>query len=97
MQSAPSLSPSTTVVAAPDQISCEVADEVVLLSVGDGQYYGLNAVGASIWRLISVPRTIADLCDRLLEEYEEVSADSCTLEVMAFVASMLALGLIDIV
>jgi hypothetical protein len=97
MHNALSLSLSTTVVAAPQQISCEVADEVVLLSVDDGQYYGLNAVGASIWRLIGEPRTIAELRDRLLEEYDGVSAEACTLEVTAFVSSMLALGLIDVV
>jgi hypothetical protein len=87
---------STTVVASESQISCDVADEVVLLSVDDGQYYGLNAVGASIWRLIQKPRTLADVRNVLLDEYADVSSDTCTAEVLAFVTNMLALGLVQL-
>jgi hypothetical protein len=89
-----SLPMSTTVVASEQQISCDVADEVVLLSVENGQYYGLNAVGASIWRLIQAPRTLDQIRDKLLDEYEDVSEETCTAEVIAFVTSMLALDLV---
>lgn len=90
------LSLGATVRASEDQISCDVADEVVLLSMQNGQYYGLNEVGASIWRLIQRPRTLAEVRDNLLNEYADVSAETCTVEVMAFAANMLALGLIQL-
>ena len=89
-----SLPMSTTVVASDQQISCDVADEVVLLSVDNGQYYGLNVVGASIWRLIQQPRTLDEVRAALLREYDDVSDDTCTSEVVDFVTNMLALGLI---
>ena len=41
------LSLETTVVASPQQVSCDVANEAVLLSMRDGEYYGLNEVAAS--------------------------------------------------
>lgn len=85
---------STTVVASEQQISCDVADEVVLLSTENGQYYGLNAVGASIWRLIQMPRTLDEVRNGLLDEYEDVSDETCTTEVVAFVNDMLSLGLV---
>ena len=83
-------------MASDEQISCDVADEVVLLSVQNGQYYGLNPVGASIWRLIQQPRTLAEVRDGLLDEYAGVSTDTCSREVLAFATTMLTLGLIEL-
>lgn len=94
MNAPPRLSLSATVVPSEQQISCDVADEVVMLSVRDGQYYGLNPVGASIWRLIQTPKTLAEVRDVLLDEYTDVSPETCADEVLAFASSMLALGLI---
>lgn len=96
MSGAPALSLTATVLASEQQISCDVADEVVLLSVTDGQYYGLNPVAASIWRLIQQPRTLTDVRDGLLHEYADVSVETCTMEVLAFATNMLALGLIEL-
>lgn len=95
MGSANSITLATRVLAAEHQISCDVADEVVLLNVRDGQYYGLNMVGASIWRLIQEPRTVSELREQLLQEYGDVSPEACANEVTAFVAAMLDLGLVE--
>lgn len=96
MSGSPSLSLSATVLASEQQISCDVADEVVLLSVQNGQYFGLNPVAASIWRLIQMPRTLAEVRDGLLNEYADVSPETCSREVLAFATNMLALGLIEL-
>jgi Coenzyme PQQ synthesis protein D (PqqD) len=96
MTAATTLSLSTTIRASDDQISCDVADEVVLLSMQTGQYYGLNQVGAAIWRLIQHPRTLIEVRDDLLAEYEGVSAETCAAEVVAFAANMNALGLVQL-
>ena len=34
-------------------------DEVVLLNLRDGVYYGLDGVGARVWTLVQEPRTVA--------------------------------------
>jgi hypothetical protein len=43
----------------------------VILHLGSGTYYGLNAVGSTIWNLIQEqPRTIAEIHGKLLQQYE---------------------------
>jgi hypothetical protein len=96
MHATATLTLDTTVRASEDQISCDVADEVVLLSVQDGQYYGLNPVGAAIWRMIGRPCPLREVRDQLLTEFDGVSLETCTAEVIAFATSMRALGLIEI-
>jgi len=68
------LSEKTRVVVARDQVACDVAEEVVVLNLASGVYYGLNPVGARVWSLIQQPRTFAELRDQLLQEYEVESA-----------------------
>ena len=90
------LSLDTTVFASPQQVSCDVANEAVLLSMRDGEYYGLNEVAASIWRLIQEPRTVLEIRDALLEEYSGIDAEECERAVIGFLGQMIALNLIDI-
>lgn len=92
------LSLETVVRASADQVYCDIADEAVLLSMRDGQYYGLNQVGASIWRLIlDGPRTAVELRDALLEEYSGIEAQECERAVIAFLTEMISLKLVDLV
>ena len=87
------LSMATTVVASNDQISCDVGDEAVLLSVVDGEYYGLNPVAASVWRQIREPRTIGAVCEELLAAYEGITPAECERAVAELVGEMVALGI----
>ena len=88
------LSMRSAVVASPQQISCDVADEAVLLSMQTGDYYGLNPVAASVWRLIQEPRTVTELLDALMDEYAGVTRDECRQELFAFLSEMIALELV---
>ena len=89
------LSLDTIVRASPHQVSCDVADEAVLLSMRDGEYYGLNDVGASIWRLIRQPRTVLELRDALLDEYADVDSEECEQAVVAFLMELMSLKLVE--
>ena len=89
------LSTNSHVVASSRQISCDVADEAVLLSMRSGEYYGLNAVGASIWHLIQQPRSVAEIRDALLKSYDVEPAE-CEVEIRAFIGELLALDLVEI-
>ena len=42
------LSLDSKVMVAQDAVSCDLMDEVALLNVKDGIYYGLNPVGARV-------------------------------------------------
>lgn len=94
--SAKGLSLDTIVVASREQVSCDVADEAVLLSMRDGEYYGLNEVGASIWRLIQRPRPIREVRDALLRDYEDVDSTECERAVMEFLIEMTGLELVQL-
>jgi len=68
-------------------------EEAVMMSVAAGRYYGLNAVGKSIWELLEQPRTIAGICTRLCEEFE-VDTQTCQAEVLKFVNDLIGNGVV---
>lgn len=86
----------TMVLASSQQVCCDVADEAVLLSLSDGEYYGLNEVAASIWRLVQQPRTVLEVRNLLLAEYGDIDADECERGVMGFLSEMHALDLVKL-
>ncbi len=55
-------------------VACDVADETVLLDKEQGRYFGLDAVGAQVWRLIAEGQSLSAICD-LLEAKYSVSRD----------------------
>jgi hypothetical protein len=87
----------TTVVAGQEQVSTDLTGEVVILNLHNGEYYGLNEVGARIWSLIQEPRTVGDLCKVLLEEYTEIEPVQCESEVVALLEEMAQANLVEIV
>ena len=70
------------IVVAKDQISRDLDGEAVILNMKSGIYCGLNEVGARIWQLIQEPKSVKDLLDTLIKEYE-VEPDRCEREVLA--------------
>ena len=55
----------------PSQVMArQVGDETVILDLAGGTYYGLDPVGARVWQLIGEGRTLAEICDTLLDEYD---------------------------
>ncbi|HEY2378005.1 MAG TPA: PqqD family protein [Gemmatimonadaceae bacterium] len=87
----------TVVRASPQQVFCNVADEAVLLSMRDGEYYGLNEVAANIWRTIQAPCTVLEVRDALLAEYCDIHEPECESAVLAFLGEMISLKLVDLV
>jgi hypothetical protein len=89
------VSGQSIVVVAQDQISCDLAAEVAILNITSGIYYGLNTVGTRIWKLIQEPRTVHEIRDALLEEYE-VESERCERDVLALLQKLASKGLIEI-
>jgi hypothetical protein len=48
----------------------ELEDEVVLLNMENQEYYGLNDVGARMWKSLIETGNVAASADRLSELYE---------------------------
>lgn len=47
----------------------QVGEEVVILNLASGTYFGLDPIGARIWQLMSDGRTLAEICDCMQAEY----------------------------
>lgn len=89
------ISDSSSIVAAKDQLSCELDGEAVILNLQNSVYYGLDPVGARIWRLIQTPRTVNEVRDILLQEYD-VEADRCERDLLELLQKLAAEGLIEV-
>jgi hypothetical protein len=77
------------------QVSGSLQDgEMVILSLQQGVYYGLDPVGARIWELLQQPRTVGEVREILLNEYE-VEPERCAQELSALLAELLENGLIE--
>ena len=77
-------------------LSTSLGDDVVMMDVEQGAYYGLEAVAARIWALTEEPLSVGSLCERLVTEYQ-VSPEQCQQEVLAFLGELLNQHVVQIV
>ncbi|HEY9621775.1 MAG TPA: PqqD family protein [Crinalium sp.] len=89
------ISESSLVVATKEQVSSELAEEIVILNLKSGTYYGLNPVGARVWTLIQEPKTVDEIRSSILEEYE-IDVDTCDRDIKALLEELATSGLIEI-
>lgn len=82
-----------TVVRSSDVIASPVDDELVMMDLERGIYYGLDRIGADIWARLAEPQTVADLCAQLMQTYE-VDRATCEADVLAVLNEMAANGLL---
>lgn len=55
---------------APGQVSADLAGEIAILNTKTGIYFGLDPVGARIWSLVLQGRSVEQMRDMMLEEYD---------------------------
>lgn len=89
------ISDSSIVVAVAEQISSDIGDEVVILNFNSGVYQSLNEVGGRIWNLIQKPKTVKDIKEIILQEYN-VEAEICDRDLIELLLKLQAAQLIDI-
>lgn len=89
------ISVHSVVAASPDQVSCPLDDESAILNLKNSVYYGVNAVGTRVWNLLQQPRSVRELRDTLLEEYD-VEPERCERDLLALLESMRGEGLIEV-
>ena len=91
------LQPQSVVKRTSDHLSADLGGgETVLMSIEHGMYYGLAGVGSRVWDLLSSPIAVADLCDRLLLEYD-IDGTTCERDVMDYLEHLRREGLVEIV
>ena len=85
---------SDKVSISPQAIATQVGDEAVILHVGSGTYFGLDPVGARIWELMKEHKTLGQICDVMLSEYD-VSREDLERDAMNLVDELIAQDLVS--
>ena len=71
----------------------QVGDETVILNLATGTYFGLDPVGTRMWQLIGEGRTMGEICESLLAEFE-VTRETLERDVAALLDDLRAQGLV---
>jgi hypothetical protein len=88
-------SANSRIAATPDQLSSKLGDDVVILNLKSGVYYGLDPVGARVWELIQENKSVGAIRDVILSEFE-VAAEQCESDLNDLLADMQAQDLIRV-
>jgi hypothetical protein len=59
-----------TIVRTSETLATEVDGEIVLISIRDGRYFGLDQIGSEIWRRLETPKRVDALCDELKAHFD---------------------------
>lgn len=57
-------------VVAPEVRSRNVGEETVMIDLGSGTYFGLDPIGARMWQLIQKGKSLHQICDVMIEEFD---------------------------
>lgn len=71
----------------------EIDGELVALDVEQGDCFGMDRVGAQIWKIAESPRTVGEIADRLVETHE-VDRARCLADILPFVGELVEAGLL---
>lgn len=76
-----------------DNLASKIHNEIVMVNITQGNYFGLNSVGSDIWELLNQPRSIDEICGLLIEEYS-IDMETCKNHVTGFLEELIKQGLI---
>ena len=77
----------STVIRNKEVFASEIDNEVVMMHIKTGKYYGLDDIGSRIWEMMEEKIRVEDLIQQLLEEYE-VSEEECTRDVLELLENL---------
>lgn len=69
--------------------------EIVMMSVENNEYYGLNKVGSRIWQIIETPTAVERIIDIMMKEYK-IDRSTCTADVMEYLNELESKNLIRV-
>lgn len=96
MEPEQTIKPDTILVQVEDILTTPLDDELALLNLDTGKYYGMDQVSRRIWELIEQPQAVSALCEQLLTEFE-VDEVTCRQEVLHFLQELADANLVEVV
>lgn len=82
------------VTVSPNVYARAFGEEVVLLDFGKGEYFGLDAVGADIWRRLEAGDDLGTIANHICADYE-VSRDAALRDIVDLVVQLRNHALLD--
>ena len=68
----------------------EIDDEIFMMDVESGNYFGLNVLGSEVWNLLDKYQTEDEIVEDLLESFE-IDEKTCREQTQEFLKSLLEL------
>ena len=78
------------------QVSCKIDGEIAILHLDRAIYFGLQGAGGEIWDALERPRSVGELRDMLVAEYD-VSPQQCETDVVEILGLLVKEGLVEAV
>jgi hypothetical protein len=91
----PDLALDDRLVVAADVVSRDLEGETVILNLETGLYFGLDAVGTTIWNRLRERSSLREVLRDVLTEYD-VSPDVATADLLRLAGELLAKGLVQV-
>jgi hypothetical protein len=91
----PAMNLNRKIIISPQAMARTVGDEVVILDLDKGAYFGLNAVGARAWQLWAAQKTIAETVELIALEFE-APAETVTTDLLELVQDLKTANLVEL-
>ena len=75
------------VVVSPQVIARQLGEELVILDLASGTYFGLDAVGTRVWQLLSEGNDPAEACELMVAEFD-VSREELERDILALLSEL---------
>jgi len=73
-----------------------IGDEIVMMSMENGNYIGINSVGASIWEKLEQPTPVNELVNYLVVIYD-IHKDECEQKTIKYLYDMLDAEMLTVI
>jgi len=79
----------------PEIIAAEADQDLIMVSIATGHYYGVSEVAREIWDAIERPKRVSELVEDLSASYR-VDASLCEEQTLSFLEALLEEGLLQV-
>ena len=83
----PEITADTVVARSPSVVTSEVDGEILMMSIEQGRYFGLNDVAGDLWERLGSPRPFGELVAELGAAYD-APAETIETDLLALLAAM---------
>ncbi|MCA9051324.1 MAG: PqqD family protein [Planctomycetaceae bacterium] len=94
MTSAKSIDATTILHRAADALAAPVDNDLVLLHIPNGTFYGFDDISRRVWELLETPCSLGQVCDQLMQEFE-VDRETCERDTLELAGTLIEAGLLE--